>query len=378
MENAKNAKRESNLELMRIIMMILIIAHHYVVNSGITNMYNFSNITANMLFLECIGFAGKIMINCFVIITGYFMINKKITLKKILKLYLEVKFYHIIIYLLLLILGIEQLGIKNILKTLFNIVYNVNIGFTGTFFLLYLLIPFINILINNLNKKQFSILLGIAIFYFTIISTFSIFNNTFNEITWYIIVYMIGAFIKLYPNKFDNSKKIWIFATIISIIFSLGSIMFVNIINNKFNKTLHPYFFVTDAHKILAVTTSIALFMMFKNIRIKYSAFINNIASTTFGVLLIHANSDAMIRFVWQDIFAVKEQYFSPNLYIHAICTVILVYVVCVCIDLLRIKFIEKPFFKYLENNNLFMKANNFFEKILYNEDINNKEESYV
>lgn len=35
--NAKSQRRSSNLELYRIIVMLLIVAHHYVVNSGLTD-----------------------------------------------------------------------------------------------------------------------------------------------------------------------------------------------------------------------------------------------------------------------------------------------------------------------------------------------------
>lgn len=44
-------------------MMIVIISHHYVVNSGITDLYDFNNITGNVISLQIFGFAGKAMIN---------------------------------------------------------------------------------------------------------------------------------------------------------------------------------------------------------------------------------------------------------------------------------------------------------------------------
>lgn len=97
MHNEKK-NRESNIELMRIIMMLLIIAHHYVVNSGITNLYNFSNITVNMIFLQVIGLFGKTIINCFILITGYFSIKGKFSFKKVIRLFLEIKFYTLITY----------------------------------------------------------------------------------------------------------------------------------------------------------------------------------------------------------------------------------------------------------------------------------------
>lgn len=51
-------ERSSNFELFRIILMLLIIAHHYTVNSGLTQLYNFEDITANMIFLQIFGMFG--------------------------------------------------------------------------------------------------------------------------------------------------------------------------------------------------------------------------------------------------------------------------------------------------------------------------------
>lgn len=335
-------------------MMLLIIAHHYVVNSGVTEFFDFSNITKNMILLQCIGAFGKTIINCFILITGYFSIKGRFSFKKVIRLYLEIKFYKIVIYTIFIALGLDAFSIKGFIKAIFNVIYGVNIGFPATLFLLYLLTPFINILIMKLNKKQYSVLLGILLFYFTIISTFSLTNNTFNEITWYIVVYLIGAFIRLYPNKYDKNTKMWSTSTIICIIISISSIIGIDIINHKFNVTFSPYYFVENAHKLLAVLTSISLFMMFKNITIKYNKLINIIASTTFGVLLIHTNGDIMRNWLWQDFFNVKGQYSSNSLYIHIILTIVCIYIVCVCLDLLRSKCIENTLFKHLEKKQKF------------------------
>lgn len=51
--------------------------------------------------------------------------------------------------------------------------------------------------------------------------------------------------------------------------------------------------------------------MLFKNMNIKYNKVINFIASSTFGVLLIHANSNTMRQFLWKDICNVVGSYNS-------------------------------------------------------------------
>lgn len=59
--------RESNLELFRIITMLLIIAHHYVVNSGLMDSEGviYSDLmSSGSVFLLLFGAWGKIGINC--------------------------------------------------------------------------------------------------------------------------------------------------------------------------------------------------------------------------------------------------------------------------------------------------------------------------
>lgn len=82
------APRNSNIELYRILSMLLIVAHHYVVNSGLTSANGpiFANIwSLPSQFLLLFGTFGKIGINCFVLITGYFMCKSQITAKKFVK-----------------------------------------------------------------------------------------------------------------------------------------------------------------------------------------------------------------------------------------------------------------------------------------------------
>ena len=54
--------------------MLAIVAHHYVVNSGLMEIINESgSMSFPALFLLLFGCWGEIGISCFVLITGYFM-----------------------------------------------------------------------------------------------------------------------------------------------------------------------------------------------------------------------------------------------------------------------------------------------------------------
>ena len=119
------ANRESNLELYRIIVMLLIVAHHYVVNSGLTSETGpiYSDWSSwRSIFLLLFGAWGKTGINCFVLITGYFMTESKITAKKYVKLLAEVLFYNILIYLIFCVSGYQSFGLVSFLETAFPVV----------------------------------------------------------------------------------------------------------------------------------------------------------------------------------------------------------------------------------------------------------------
>lgn len=149
-------RRDSNLELYRIICMLLIVAHHFVVNSGLTvadGPIYADPLSWRSLFLLLFGAWGKIGINCFVIITGYFMCMSRITARKFAKLLCEWMFYRIVIYAVFWATGYVPFTLKKLLLCLVPIT-EISTGFTSCFIVFFLFIPFMNELIRHLNEKQ--------------------------------------------------------------------------------------------------------------------------------------------------------------------------------------------------------------------------------
>ena len=147
--------RSSNLELFRIFSMILIIAHHYVVNSGLLASIEATPFSRNSIFLLIFGAWGKMGINCFVLITGYFMCKSKITMRKFVKLLAEVMFYKIAIYFIFFLSGYEAFSLKGLIKA-FIPTTSVSQNFVGCFLLFYLAIPFLTILTQKMSQKNAS------------------------------------------------------------------------------------------------------------------------------------------------------------------------------------------------------------------------------
>lgn len=264
------------------------------------------------------------------------------------KLVLQVEFYRIIIYLIFLFTGYNNFNLNDIPKTLLPIP-SLTDNFTGCFLVFYLSIPFLNILIQNMTEKQHRNLLFLVGFFYVLLGSVPRFQVNFNYVTWFCIIYFIGSYIRLYqPKIFENSKNrtlIFFFSIIISII----SVIAFNYLGFKYGKRLE-YFWLADCNKIFAVITSISAFVYFKYLKIPYNKFINTVAATTFGVLLIHANSDTMRQWLWKDFLNNVGQYGTDNLYVHAILSVICIFAICSLIDFIRIKLLEQPLFKYIDN----------------------------
>ena len=344
--------RNSNLELYRVIVMLLIVSHHYVVNSGLFQLMDNSTLNFNSSFLYIFGMWGKTGIDCFVLITGYFMCKSEATVFKFFKLVLEIIFYNIIIYSIFLILGIVELDLKGIVRAIIPLEHTSD--FTTGFILFYPFIPFLNKIIKSSTHKEHLKLIILSLFIYTFLYMAPGFGVTYNYITWFIVLYFISSYIRLYPSpRYDTNNYLWGGITILLTTISIASVFVL--------RNWNPYWLVSDSNAIFAVAISISSFMFFKNLKIKHSKIINLMGASTFGVLLIHANSDAMRQWLWKNTLQNTEFFTSPYLWIHAILSVLIIFIICVIIDQIRIRYIEKPFF----NTKLFNNVCNKIESLL-------------
>ena len=349
-------ERFSNLELYRIICMMLIVAHHCVVNSGLTSPegpMSENPTSVNTLILWAIGMWGKTGINCFLLITGYFMCTSSISLRKFIKLMLWIYIYKITIFAIFLFAGYETVNPVRIVELL-SPVWGFNSNFTSCFIGFWLTIPFWNILIRNMTKRQHEVLLCLLICMYTILGSIPKFNVAINYVTWFGVIYLIASYIRLYPHPTMSNKKIWSVATLISIALALLSVIVMSYHVAPKNVT----FFVSDSNKFFAVLVAISSFLWFKNMNVSYSILINTIGASTFGVLLIHANSDAMRQWLWKDTVDCVGHYNLPpfQLVLYILSSVVIIFIVCTIIDIIRIKLVEKPFFRWYDKKPRFLR----------------------
>lgn len=326
-KNMEKTQRDSKFEILRIICMLMIVAHHLSCHGG----FIFDSISAvNRGFIDALIVGGKIGVNVFVLISGYFLCCSKFKLSKLIKLLFEIFFYSFFIYIIFVATGRVQFSVKDFFYSMFPTSSNAY-WFMTCYVIMYILSPFINKMINSLTKKEHLLLIGFLLLLQTIFPMigFSYLSN----VAWFITLYIIAGFLRLHPSKYTETK--WI-----SIV--LFCVSFVAIITfNAFLKIS-----LWGATGIVCLICSIAMFNMFKNIKKPiHSSFINIVSSATLGVYLLHDNN--YIRsWLWQTFLKcpqMAEQWFYP---LFALGAILGVFAVCVLIDLFRIYAIERPFFK--------------------------------
>lgn len=345
--------------------MLLIVAHHYVVNSGLIQVIENEPLDAPSCAMLIFGAWGKTGINCFVLITGYFMCRSRFTWDKLLKLYMQILFYTVIIYGVFCVTGHERLSVYDILWKIWP-VKSINSGFTSCFILFYLFIPFLNIFLRNLDHKNHLRLLIVLLFSFSLLPTIPLIHHSFNYVGWFIVLYLVGSYIREYGISNKISHKAWGFISIFFILIASISVLgMASLYKLNYIPNFLPFFFISDSNKILSLAIAVSSFMYFKDLRIPHSRLINAVGGATFGVLLIHANSDAMRTWLWGETVDCIGNYREDILWTvgYATGSVLVIFILCTGIDWFRGKFIEPHLITWVKD--IFRPVGRKFSKLI-------------
>lgn len=230
------------------------------------------------------------------------------------------------------IYGLQGIGTKDIIKNLFPFTYS-SYWFITNYIILYFLSTYINSLLKTITQKQHKMLIIFLLLIWCILPSLVLGKINYSEIDLFLLVYIIGAYIKLYPSKIFESKKI---PSMILFILSLAGILSIYVLDKLYEVIkIPPTFFALPMNQIIPIGISICLFLIFKNLDIKPNKVINKISSTTLGIYLIHANI-FINELLWLHIFKVNDYINSKYLILYEISAVIIVFVVCMLIDFIR------------------------------------------
>lgn len=142
--------RQSNLELLRILAMCMIICCHFVTynNFGPTNMFSDKTLALSMLRL-----GGKLGVVLFVMITGYFMLNKTFKWQRIIDLSRQTVYFSVLVAVLAYAFAGTKPDLLGVFRMMFPLIME-NYWFPTDFAVILILSPALNKLVNTVDKKN--------------------------------------------------------------------------------------------------------------------------------------------------------------------------------------------------------------------------------
>ena len=336
--------RESNFELLRIICMLLIMGLHY---------YNLGFIipegepaTFRHLFVRFIGFGGRVGVDMFVLISGYFMVTQKFKLRKAIQLVLQTGIIMEISAFVAFLMG--NTGIISVPLAVLS-VFTGEHWFITTYFLLYIFSDYINAALNAISREQHLTLCWLLLSVCSILPTFFGMRMVSSTLFLFVTLYVIAAYIRLYSPKILESKYClaagigfhWLCFAASAIFLKLGE--------------TYPFFVqVSDrmsaATDFTVIISAILIFSGFKNLSIGCSPFINSVAASTLGVYLLHMNPYYQ-HFQWVDVLRTPEFYGSPWLVLHAPLSIGGLFVIYTLVDMLFRRFILEPLMRFVDRH---------------------------
>ena len=333
-------KRDYPIDLFRILATILVILLHVLGQGGILQAAAPGQATYwTGWFFEIMAYCA---VNCFALISGYIMVDKRIKLKNIIARWIQVLFYSLLISTLFFAFVPET-------RTLWNVAVAV-LPVTGkqwwyisAYFALFFFIPLLNKAIHHISQATYRkfllvILVGVCLIDRIIpMDSFSLSGGY--SAAWLILVYLFGAYIKKYQvyEKITALKSALGFLGMTVLTFlSKFTLYFATekvLGEVKYDETLVSYTSVT------ILLASVFLLMLCLKIKIGgfAQAIIRWFAPMTLGVYLIHVHP-LVFEYIVKDAFVALALQHPARMVISALGWTLALFLLCSALDFYRIK----------------------------------------
>ena len=266
----------------------------------------------------------------FILITGYFMVNRSVNWKKLVLLLMAMFFYAWCIEAVGYGANLLPHKLTDIIRASLPILFGGN-WFVSCYIIFSLFIPFENLLLSHLTKSQYQAFLALFFLCYSVLPTFIVF------------VYAIGGYLRLHGASLQTAgqHKRYLRCFLAMVLLVLASILALDAVG----LLLHKDAFLKESARltmILTIPLAVSLFLYFLTRPYFFSAAINRIAGTVLGIYLIHDNQ-LMRTPIWDYIFPNLDYLHSSWYVLFYISKVLAVFAICSAIELLRKRYIEQP-----------------------------------
>lgn len=331
--------RNSNIELLRIVSMVLIALFHFSVHGAWPENGPLASDTA----VEMLSFGGKIGVNCFVLITGYFMVRGRLKVQSLLRIALQTWFYSFVILGLFLALQPDLVTPERLRKAVAPIVSG-EYWFVTCYLALMVASPLLNVLWRHLGRKgqRYALIAGFVVL--SALPTLTTFNPVGNDLLWFFYLYLLGGWLREQrPWKRAVSGAAFVGGALIVWI-SMGLIGWAR--RAWGFDYIGPDYLIWQ-YMIPTFVASVGLFQWFAAWNIPPVRWVNTAAKGALGVYLIHDNP--LVRaWLWPHL-AWTYALGPAAILAVGLLSAMGVYLAGATIDLARIAWLERPLLGWID-----------------------------
>ena len=338
-------QRSSNIELLRIIAIIMIVFSHLAghgvmaVTTGHAYVRWAEGSLLNRLFTAFFIGGGDTAVGAFFIITGFFMIEA-VNQRKLTPLISQVVFYGILSTVVLVVLrfmGIDNTNITDVAMELFVPVSGNVWWFISSYVLLCASSSYINTTAKQWSKKKY--LMYLAVLWILWMSIGKVLDAPYYAVGRAVWFYLVGGYIRLYWKK--SNKLLYIFGFALSwLLYAAATFGLATIIGSNSSSIMIANALKFGRTVFFGPAAAIFLFLMFKDIKMGSNSKINSLASCVLGCYLLHESYGGRLLF-WKVIFNVDNAYNYMWFPLFGFGVVISVLLICFIVEKGRIKLFE-------------------------------------
>lgn len=326
-------QKHIGIEILRVISMLMVITLHLMLKG------RFSESTNTIVNVEAwiLVFLSTVAVNCYVLISGYFLCEKRFKLYRVFNTYTQTWFFSVLTFVVLVLIHGIEFTKGQLLKSLLPLSFN-NYWFVTNYILLLFVAPIINIAINHMDKKQMKlslfVLVGIFCVFNTILTPLAVpFDGSGGfSLVWFVVLYFSGAYIKRFGIiKYKSRVYVLIYLGITLLCVGLHYICdWLNL--SLIDTVLQNY------NSILIYSGSVCLFLAFLKLNLKENAFgkiILFIAPLSFAAYLIHESLGLKV-YLWEIVNLDTVSVNAVSFIGFSITFVVGLFLLCALIELLR------------------------------------------
>lgn len=334
--------RQKNLEKLRCLAMMMVVTLHFLGKGNLLG-----DVTAPEM--GAVGAAAWVLealcivaVNCYMLISGYFLCESSFKLSRLLGLYLQIWMYSVGVGLAAWAVGLVPAEESNTHYFL-SLLFPVSMGhywFMTAYVFLYLLLPLVGMAVKKMTKERLKLVLIICLGAFCVLKSVLPFrleeDGQGYDFLWYLCVFLVAAYIRKFGIKFLERR--WrclclYLGSCAAMLLELYLLRGVYLQRGSFGLILKISFEYNHILVLLAAVGLFGWFLLGKN-----EGVIANVAAGVapyvLGVYLFHENIG--VRYSWQNWFRADRIQTVGQLILWTLIAVICVFVAGVILEIVR------------------------------------------